>query len=105
MDNEESNTREYISALKKIKTEVGQILSELNQKEIFRASKHYPERLNRLLTERNIKSVRGLFPFMDLAFIKKRKDNLELVDLNSPKKSAELLQDVIRRIDRELTLQ
>ena len=101
-EKELSELREYITDLKTIKSEVFQVLEESNEKDLSRASKHYPGKLNHLLTKRNIKSARGLFPFLDLAFFQKRKQDIDLLDLNFKKDNIDLLWDVIRRIDREL---
>jgi len=97
-----SESREYIADLKAIRSEVYQILEKSSEKELSRAAKYYPGKLNHLLTKRNIKSVSGVLPFIDLAFMQKRKQNIDLLDLNVKKDDIDLLRDVIRRINREL---
>ena len=97
-----SEISEYITDLKTIKSEVSQVLEEGNEKDLSRASKHYPGKLNHLLTKRNIKSARSIFPFLELLFFQKRKQDIDLLDLNIKKDNIDLLWDVIRRIDREL---
>ena len=101
-DKKLSDIREYISDLKTIKSEVGQILDVNNEKDLFGAAKHYPGKLNLILTKRNLKSVSGVFPFLDLAFMDQRKQDIDLLDLNSTKDSMDHLWDVIHRIDQEL---
>ena len=101
-DKELSELREYIIDLKAIKSEVFQVLEENNEKDLSRASKHYPGKLNHLLTKRNIKSARSIFPFLELLFFQKRKQDIDLIDLNYKKDDIDLLWDVIRRIDGEL---
>ncbi len=101
-DKELSEFKGYITDLYAIKSEVIQILDNDHKKDLSRAAKHYPGKLNHLLTKRNIKSASGLFPFFDLAFINKRKQDVDLIDLNLIKDDIDLLWDVIRRIDQEL---
>ena len=95
-------TQEYISALKAAKSEISHILDENNEKALSRAAEYYPVKINQLLTERNILSVRSIFPFIDLAAFLERKQDIDLIDLNLKKENAELLWDVIRGIDQEL---
>jgi len=97
-----SKLKKYVADLKTIRSEVTQILEKSNEKVLSRGAKHYPSRLNHILIERNIKSASGIFPFFDLAFIQKRKQDLDLLDLDSEKDDIDLLHDVIRRIDLEL---
>lgn len=106
MDNDQelSGIEKYITDLKSIKSKVHQVLEERNEKDLSKASKHYPGKLNHLLTKRNIKSAQGLFPFLDLAFIQKREQDIDLLVLNSRKDDIEKLWDINRRIDRELEL-
>lgn len=101
-DKEYTEGRAYIKNLKSIRSEVFQILHEEESKAISDAAKYYPVRLNHLLTQRNIRSVSGVFPFMDLAMLDQRKQNMNLIDLNVEKDDTELLWEVIRIIDREL---
>lgn len=101
-DKEFSETQEYISALQAARSEISQILDENNEKALSRAAEYYPIKINQLLTERNILNVSGIIPFMDLAFFQKRKQDVDLIDLNLKKENTELLWDVIRRIDQEL---
>ena len=101
-DKEFSEIQEFISELKAIKSEISHILDENNEKALSRAAEYYPVKINLLLTERNILSVRSIFPFIDLAAFQNRKQNIDLIDLNLKKENAELLWDVIRRIDQEL---
>ncbi len=101
-DKEVSEHRKYTTDLNTIKSEVSQILDKGTEKDLSRAAKHYPGKLNHLLTQRNIKSASGFFPFLDLAFFHKRKQDIDLLDLNYEKDDIDLLWDVIRRIDREL---
>ena len=101
-DKELSELREYMTDLKTIRSEVNQILEKRNESALSRAAKHYPRKLNLLLTKRNIKSASGIIPFFDLAFFQKRKPDIDLLDLNLHKDDIALLYDVIRRIDREL---
>jgi len=101
-DKEFYERQEYINELKKIKSEVEAILEDENDKELSRATKSYSTRINHLLVQRNIENVSGCFPFLDLAFIKKRNPNPELLDMNSEKDHIEQLRDIVRRIDREL---
>jgi len=96
-----SELREYITDLKLIKSEIFKILEE-EEKEISRAAKHYPGRINHLLVKRNIISARGLFPFFDLAVLQEREQDIDLIDLNIIKNDINHLEIVIRRIDREL---
>ena len=101
-DKEFSERQEYISTLKAARSEISHILGENNEKTLSRAAEYYPVKINQLLTERNILSVRSIFPFIDLAAFQNRKQNIDLLDLNLKKEDAELLGDVIRRIDQEL---
>ena len=101
-DPESSEIREYITDLKTIKSAVFQVLHEGNKKDLSSAAKQYPVKLNHLLTKRNIISGSGLFPILDMAFLNLRKQDIELIDLNSKKDDIDLLWDVIRRIEREL---
>lgn len=99
-----SEQRKYSTELRLILSDVTQILDKGTEKDISRAARHYPSKLNQLLTRRNIKSARGLIPFFDLAFIEQRRQNIDLVDLNNKKENTDLLKDVVRRIERELDL-
>ena len=101
-DKEFSETQEYISVLQAARSEISQILDENNEKALSRAAEYYLIKINQLLTERNILSVRSIFPFIDLATFQNRKQNIDLIDLNLKKENAELLLDVIRKIDQEL---
>lgn len=101
-EKEFSEIQEYISALKAAKSEISQTLDENNEKTLSRAAEYYPVKINQLLTERNILSVRSIFPFIDLAAFQERKQDIDLIDLNLKKENAELLWDVIRGIDQEL---
>ncbi len=101
-DKEFSEIQEYISALKAARSEISQILEENNEKALSRAAGYYPVKMNQLLTERNILSVRSIFPFIDLAAFQKRKQDIDLINLNLKKDDTELLWDVLRRIDQEL---
>ena len=101
-DKEFSEIQGYISVLKAVKSEISQLLEENNEKTLSGAAEYYPVKINQLLTERNILNVRGVFPFMDLAFFQKRKQDIDLIDLNLMRDDTELLRDVIRRIDQEL---
>ena len=103
-EKEISEQKKYRADLKLIMSELTQILDKGTEKDISRAARHYPAKLNQLLAGRNIKSASGIIPFFDLAFIHQRRQNIDLVDLNSKKDDADLLWDVIRRIERELDL-
>ena len=93
---------DYISDLKKMRSEVFQIIEEGAEKELARAAKYYPRELNHLLVKRNMKSTRILFPFFDLPIIENRNQNINLLDLNIAKEATEQLKDVLRTILREL---
>lgn len=97
-----SGLREYIAELETIRSEVNHVLEKGSKKGISSAAKYYPGKLNHLLTGRNIKSISGFPPFFDLAFMEKRKQDIVLLDLNASKDGIDILNDVIRRIDREL---
>lgn len=101
-DKEFTELQEYIKDLKAVRSEVLQIISEKDDKEFAKAANYYPVKVNQLLTQRNIESASGCFPFLDLAFITKRKENLELLELNTKKDDIDQLRDVIKRIDQEL---
>ena len=101
-DKEFTEGREYIKNLKSIRSEVFQIIREEDSKAISEAAEYYPVKLNHLLMQRNIRSVSGVFPFMDLAMLDQRKQNPDLIDLNAEKDDTELLWEVIRAVDREL---
>lgn len=103
-EKEISEQRKYNTDLKVVLSEVTQILEKGTEKDLYRAAKYYPAKLNQLLAGRNIKSASGLIPFFDLAFIHQRRQNVDLVDLNSKKDDVDLLWDVIRRIEQELNL-
>ena len=94
--------KEYVNDLKIIKSEVLKVFDGGNENDLSRASKHYPEKLNHLLTKRNIENARVVIPFLDLPFLKERKEDIDLIDLNQKKENIDLLRDVIQRIDREL---
>ena len=104
-DKEFQAARRYFAELNLIKSEVLEILDEGDEKKIVRAARKYPERLNHLLMKRNIKSATILFPFIDLPILQERKKELDLIDLNTPKNEIELLEELIRRIDREFELE
>ena len=94
--------KDYIYDLKLIKSEVAQIIKEGNDKELAQAAKHYPGKLNHLLIKRDLKSTTLIFPFIDLPIFNRRKQNIELLDLNAYKDDIEILWAVFRRIDTEL---
>ena len=73
---------DYIYDLKQMKSEVAHILKEGDDKELVMAAKHYPGKLNHLLLKKDLKSVTLIFPFIDLPLFNKRKQNIELLDLN-----------------------
>lgn len=85
-----------------MKSEVSGILNKGSEEEVSKAAEYYPGKLNHLLLRRNIKSVRGIFPFLDLALFQERKKDPRLMDLNIEKDSRELLWDFIRRIEVEI---
>ena len=94
--------KDYIYDLKQMKSEVAHTIKEGDDKELVMAAKHYPGKLNHLLLKRDLKSTTLIFPFIDLPIFDKRKQNIELLDLNVIKDDSEILWDVFRRIDREL---
>jgi len=55
--------------------------------------------------KRNIKSASLLFPFFDLAWLQKSKQDIDLIDMNTPKNDIDLLKDTIRRFDREFEME
>jgi len=97
-----SDLRKYIADLKSIRSDIHKILDEDDEKQISRAAKHYPNKVNQLLIQRNIKSASSVFPFFDLAFFNLRKKRIDLIDLNLSRDDRDLLWDVIRIIEREL---
>lgn len=94
--------KDYICDLKQIKSEVAKIIKEGDDKELSQAAKQYPGKLNHILIKRDLKSTTLIFPFIDLPIFDKRKQNVELLDLNANKEDSEILWDVFRRIDTEL---
>ena len=101
-DQEFASLTEYIKELNTVKSEVLQIISEKNEKALLNAAKYYPQKINQLLTQRNIESASGCFPFLIMGFINQKKQNLDLLDLNTEKDDIDKLWEVIRRIDQEL---
>ena len=93
--------KRYLQDLRNIRSEVHRIINHGSEKEMSRAAKHYPGELNRLLVSRNIKNLRIIVPFFELALLKERNPELRLIDLNMDRKDIDLLWDVIRRIDQE----
>jgi hypothetical protein len=104
-DKEFSKQRKYYTDLRLIKSEILKVLDQSDEKKISRAVKVYPIRINHLLMKRNIKSASVLLPFFDLAWLQKRKQDIDLIDLNTPKNDIDLLKDTIRRIDREFEME
>jgi hypothetical protein len=104
-DKELAKARKYYSDLKSLRSEILNILDKRDTKKISRAAKYYPERVNQLLIQRNIRSASVLFPFFDLAMLQERKQNMDLIDLNTPKTESGLLEDTVRRINREFEME
>ena len=101
-DNESYELEDYISDLKKISAEVDQILKSEDDKEISRAAKYYPGRLNHLILKRNIKSISTFFPFIDLVLFQNRNKDVTLLDLNTESDDIEQLKNVVQKIAWEL---
>lgn len=93
--------KEYINNLRLMKSEVANILEEGDEMNISRAAKHFPVELNHLLVKRNIKSARAIFPFADLAVIQERDQDIQLLDLNTPRDKKVILESLILRIEQE----
>lgn len=93
--------KRYLQDLRNMRSEVHRIINHGSEKEMSRAAKHYPGKLNRLLVNRNIKNLRVIVPFIDLALLMERNPELRLLDLNVNRENVDLLWDVIRRIDEE----
>ena len=104
-EKEFSKQRKYYTELKLVKSEIVEILEERDENRIARAAKYYPVRINQMLMKRNIISATVLFPFLDLALLKRRKQEIELIDLNAPKNDISLLRETILRIDREFEME
>jgi hypothetical protein len=94
-------SKRYLQDLRNIRSEVHRIINDGSEKEMSRAAQHYPGTLNYLLVSRNIKNLRVIVPFFELALLKERNPELSLLDLNIDKDAVDLLWDVIRRIDQE----
>jgi hypothetical protein len=93
--------KRYLQDLRNIRSEVHRIINHGSEKEMSRAAKNYPGKLNHLLVSRNIKNLRIIVPFFELALLKERNPELRLLDLNMDREDIDLLWDVIRRIDQE----
>lgn len=93
--------KRYLKDLRNIRSKVHQIIYQGSDKEISKAAKHYPEKLNHLLVSRNIKNLRLIVPLFELALMKERNPELRLLDMNTDRENVDLLWDVIRRIDQE----
>ena len=89
--------KEYTNELKKIRSEVDAILEEGNDYEIKRAAKHYTKKANLIFVKRNMLRL-TIIPLIDIPNIEYRKQNIDLIDLNTRKDSREVLKEVLQKI-------